>query len=163
MITSIVEVIKLGRDKDRRERRRTRKEELAAKKKLGLLREGAGIPGNRIPAPRDGQFSAVEELRLLNLRIREDVFEVRSCIRRVQGQTSLATAGQHAFNGCNLLAFNVAHPRACQRCGLRGTWLWADPTATGTGGRRTSARRDRCVCNGALTVGILNEYELALL
>lgn len=133
MITSIVEVIKLGRDKDRRERRRTRKEELAAKKKLGLLREGAGIPGNRIPAPRDGQFSAVEELRLLNLRIREDVFEVRSCIRRVQGQTSLATAGQHAFNGCNLLAFQRRTPTRVSKVRRSGDVVVGRPHRDGNG------------------------------
>jgi len=76
MISGIVGAVKLGRDKERRERRRARKEELAAKKKLGLLRKSAGIPGNRKPASRESGFSAVEELRLLNTRLREDVFEV---------------------------------------------------------------------------------------
>ena len=76
MISGIVGAVKLGRDKERRDRRRARKEELAAKKKLGLLRESAGIPGNRTPALRESGFSAVDELRLLNTRLREDVFEV---------------------------------------------------------------------------------------
>lgn len=142
MITSIVEAIKLGRDKERRERRRTRKEEVAAKKKLGLLREGAGIPGNHTPAPRDGQVSAVEELRLLNLRIREDVFEVRNCIKQrvygphagslllAAGAGSPATVCQHVYVVCNLFAAGYVAPSLYCRCGLRGTWGWTHPTGT---------------------------------